>query len=768
MESSSLPLFLAAFGKHPGWNDHIPPIGVETETLAYVYQTLYEDGIRGQIDSGAWEKLEPGKREEGFDHMFLWLSGGHGVLGRLWSSSDRAGRSKYPMVLCVESGFAASGFVLAEMLVELERLRGACKTTASEDQVRVECRAAGDRLQSQFGALKPGELPTAVSLEFRRRFLEHHDLGSARLGLLRVLHELGSASSGSASGHVSPPRPQAGVSTRLRVPLASETQLQSLQCWAAFLECAVPGAWPLLLIARTGAKWLDIIVGEPAGGDFFCLQASNQALPLTTEIPYELSPLLQQRLQELEARFLGQEPPATAFPKALTPVAVAAQRDGNPSIVTPPHHRWKWTLILGVILAALIAVAGFWPVDGVRLGSLLANKLSQAISPAPLASTDKTNSVTATEPNAGSQSESALKAANEKEALERQKYAAALKDAQAAFDRKDYSNALVKAETLLAINPDAAAVGLKAAAQHELDLLAAAEQAAKLHQQKNERAIIAPTVALGQTNHPDATNHASPALEPKPGDPTARSLTNPPQTVVVSGSTKPGAPASPDAGRVANETPPMPPQSGSTSTLAMSNRAWKTFTNDLNMEFVWVSTLGGGGGFVGKYEVTQKQFLMVMRRLPEGQPVLDDDLPVANVPFDAAKDFCGRLSAQENQRYSLPSKEDWLAIAGLSPAQIQDAWKILTGRGDLEKEVTSWKINPPLARPAHGGSRGTQTNGVCDLFGNVREWVVEKESAGFAYNTGNNGTNKSLFLAGKSAKALLPVTGFRCLLRKGE
>ena len=44
---------LAAFGKHPGWDDHIPAIGVATETLAWVEKTLYNKGIRGQIDSGA-------------------------------------------------------------------------------------------------------------------------------------------------------------------------------------------------------------------------------------------------------------------------------------------------------------------------------------------------------------------------------------------------------------------------------------------------------------------------------------------------------------------------------------------------------------------------------------------------------------------------------------------------------------------------------------------------------------------------------------------
>src|SRR5882724_3859710 len=100
-----LRLTLGAFGKHPGWDDHILDrqrdlgLGPETETLGQVKQALYVAGIGGQIDSGAWDKLEPPKRLAGFDHTFLWLRPGHALVGRLWSSVDRKGRSKYPMVL---------------------------------------------------------------------------------------------------------------------------------------------------------------------------------------------------------------------------------------------------------------------------------------------------------------------------------------------------------------------------------------------------------------------------------------------------------------------------------------------------------------------------------------------------------------------------------------------------------------------------------------------------------------------------------------------
>ena len=43
---------LAAFGKHPGWDDHMPGIGVDTELLAHLKQALYVRGIGKQIDSG--------------------------------------------------------------------------------------------------------------------------------------------------------------------------------------------------------------------------------------------------------------------------------------------------------------------------------------------------------------------------------------------------------------------------------------------------------------------------------------------------------------------------------------------------------------------------------------------------------------------------------------------------------------------------------------------------------------------------------------------
>jgi hypothetical protein len=68
-------IWLGAFGKHPGWDDHIDDIGLETESLLLAKQILYVDGIGGQVNSGEWERLDGARRLAEFKHIFLWKRG---------------------------------------------------------------------------------------------------------------------------------------------------------------------------------------------------------------------------------------------------------------------------------------------------------------------------------------------------------------------------------------------------------------------------------------------------------------------------------------------------------------------------------------------------------------------------------------------------------------------------------------------------------------------------------------------------------------------
>ncbi len=130
--------------------------------------------------------------------------------------------------------------------------------------------------------------------------------------------------------------------------------------WAAFLRSVLPATKPLLLLSRTGVDWLDVILGEPGNDELFCLQASTRALPLATDIPYELSPGAKSRLGEWESKFLGTEAPApqrelppsrgVTHPPLINPTPVPAP-SGQP-------RKRKWGLFLTAGVLVVLTIAG--------------------------------------------------------------------------------------------------------------------------------------------------------------------------------------------------------------------------------------------------------------------------------------------------------------------------------------------------------------------------------------------------------------------------
>ena len=64
LDSSAPGVYLGAFGKHPGWDDHVDDMGLETPLLLWAKRLLYTDGIAGNIDKGEWDRLPPADRLE--------------------------------------------------------------------------------------------------------------------------------------------------------------------------------------------------------------------------------------------------------------------------------------------------------------------------------------------------------------------------------------------------------------------------------------------------------------------------------------------------------------------------------------------------------------------------------------------------------------------------------------------------------------------------------------------------------------------------------
>src|SRR5260221_13113215 len=90
-------VFLGAFGKHPGWDDHVEDLGLETESLVFAKKLIYLEGIGGEIDAGALGKIDSPPHLPSLKHFFVLRRSGQFLFSRMWSSSDGTGRPRFPM-----------------------------------------------------------------------------------------------------------------------------------------------------------------------------------------------------------------------------------------------------------------------------------------------------------------------------------------------------------------------------------------------------------------------------------------------------------------------------------------------------------------------------------------------------------------------------------------------------------------------------------------------------------------------------------------------
>jgi formylglycine-generating enzyme required for sulfatase activity len=338
-------IFLAAFGKHPGWDDHIEDLGLESESLIYAKSNLYVQGIRGQIDSGAWEKLDETQRVGAFKHLLLWHRSGQAIVGRMWSSSDGKGRTRYPMIVCAHCAGVPLEWALAEILPRLEQIEQACAATKSAadvrailDRHRTELRAA----VANFSASAASPITSAVISDF----VNQSALGPDKEGWFRILHQMHGQMAMFAPGRFSPKsevRPQ-----QLRLPACALSPSHTLLLWSKFLQAHVDSAVPLLYALPLDETWVDITAGEPTPHEVFPWRASSKAVPLASEVPYNLEPAFREKARAQVAAFAGDT--------AMKPRPAAVPQGAEPA---PPVTGGKLKLLrwLGGG-AALLAVAG--------------------------------------------------------------------------------------------------------------------------------------------------------------------------------------------------------------------------------------------------------------------------------------------------------------------------------------------------------------------------------------------------------------------------
>ncbi len=137
------------------------------------------------------------------------------------------------------------------------------------------------------------------------------------------------------------------------------------------------------------------------------------------------------------------------------------------------------------------------------------------------------------------------------------------------------------------------------------------------------------------------------------------------------------------------------------------------------------------GFWIGRYEVTQRQWNEVMKKNPS-QFKKGGNYPVEQVSWYEAKTFIKKLNQKYDGRmeFRLPTEEEWeyAARSGGKPE--------LYSGGDIPDEV-AWYQNNSNGTIHPVGSRKPNGLGLYDMSGNVWEWCQEVYSK-TAYSRGSN------------------------------
>jgi len=279
-------VYVAAFGKHPGWNDHIDDPGLESQRLVALKRVLYVQGVAGNIDSGAWERLGEQNQVPGFHHLVLCQCEQDSIVARLWSSSDGKGRTRYPMIVAIQGSDLPLERVVDLALPALEECEAACTATRDAAAVRALIDETRRRLRGELlgGAAEapPKDEPSSLGWLAARP-----EMGQDQRGLLLVLYQVEREMAAFRPG-AQADRMIASGSRHMRVPACADSPQQVLKVWARFLAEELDPAAPRMIILPLGHGWVDLIVGEPTVSQLFCMRATPRSIPLTTDIPYTL------------------------------------------------------------------------------------------------------------------------------------------------------------------------------------------------------------------------------------------------------------------------------------------------------------------------------------------------------------------------------------------------------------------------------------------------------------------------------------------------
>jgi len=123
--------------------------------------------------------------------------------------------------------------------------------------------------------------------------------------------------------------------------------------------------------------------------------------------------------------------------------------------------------------------------------------------------------------------------------------------------------------------------------------------------------------------------------------------------------------------------------------------------------------------YLGKYEVTQKEWIAVMGSNPS--MFKNSDNPVELVSWNDAQEFIKRLNKKEgSNKYRLPSEAEWEYAA-----RAGSKGKYYFGNSEASLSDYAWYDKNSNKETHTVGQKKPNAWGLYDMLGNVREWVED-------------------------------------------
>jgi formylglycine-generating enzyme required for sulfatase activity/serine/threonine protein kinase len=122
--------------------------------------------------------------------------------------------------------------------------------------------------------------------------------------------------------------------------------------------------------------------------------------------------------------------------------------------------------------------------------------------------------------------------------------------------------------------------------------------------------------------------------------------------------------------------------------------------------------------YIGKYEVTQKEYVAVMGTNPSF--FRSDNRPVESVSWNDAREFCRKLGVQENVVYRLPTEAEWEYACR---AGSTTSWHF--GNDASRLRDYAWSFDIAGGSTSEVGRLKSNDFGLFDIHGNVSEWCSD-------------------------------------------